>query len=242
MRNGARSPFRVRRGCRAGALMSGLRLKLLGGFELRSASGVPIPLAARKPALLLAYLALRPGQPHGRETLAGLFWGDSDEIQARNSLRQALAVLRQHLRPDDGVLVTPEAETVAIAREALTTDVAELEHSLRLGTREALERAVALYDGELLDGYRPHEPLLAEWLTTERRHLRERALAAMTTLLDQLLDAGAGETGICLALRILALDPLQESAHRALMRLYARRRPAGCRAHPVPGLPRDPPA
>jgi TolB-like protein/DNA-binding SARP family transcriptional activator/Flp pilus assembly protein TadD len=202
--------------------MSGLQLKLLGGFELRSASGAAIPLAARKPALLLAYLALRPGQPHGRETLAGLFWGDSDDIQARKSLRQALVVLRQHLRPDEGVLVTPEAETVALAPDALTTDVAELEGALKLGTREALERAVALYDGELLEGYRPHEPLLAEWLTTERRHRREQALAAMTRLLDLVLAEGASEAGIGLALRILALDSLQESAHRALMRLYAR--------------------
>jgi hypothetical protein len=50
--------------------MSDLRLKLLGRFELRSAWGAAIPLAARKPALLLAHLALRPGRPHGRETLA----------------------------------------------------------------------------------------------------------------------------------------------------------------------------
>jgi TolB-like protein/DNA-binding SARP family transcriptional activator len=202
--------------------MPGFRLKLLGGFELRSASGAAIALAARKPALLLAYLALRPAQPHGREALAGLFWGDSDEVQARNSLRQALAVLRQHLRSGDGVLVTPEAETVAVVGDALTTDVAELERALKLGTREALEQAVALCDGELLEGYRPHEPLLAEWLTTERRHRREQALAAMTRLLDLVLAEGANEAGIGLALRILALDPLQESAHRALMRLYAR--------------------
>ena len=62
--------------------MAYLRLQLLGGFALRSAlSGAPIPLvAARKPALLFAYLALQPGRPHGREQLAGLFWGDSDEI------------------------------------------------------------------------------------------------------------------------------------------------------------------
>ena len=120
--------------------MSGLRLKLLGGFELRSASGVPISLTARKPALLLAYLALRPGQSHDREKLAGLFWGDSGEVQARNSLRQALAVLRQHLRPHDDVLVTPEAETIAVARDALVTDVAEFERCLRQGTRRRSSR------------------------------------------------------------------------------------------------------
>jgi DNA-binding SARP family transcriptional activator len=78
--------------------MSGLRLRLLGGFELCSAAtGAPVPLPARKPALLLAYLALRPHQVQGRDKLAGLFWGDSGEAQARASLRQALAVLRRQL-------------------------------------------------------------------------------------------------------------------------------------------------
>ena len=50
--------------------MSVLRLKLLGGFELCSASGARIPLTARKPAMLLAYLALRPGRQHARGAIA----------------------------------------------------------------------------------------------------------------------------------------------------------------------------
>ena len=199
-----------------------LQLKLLGGFELRAACGTPIPLGARKPALLLAYLVLRSGQPQSREKLAGLFWGDDDEVHARNSLRQALAVLRQHLRPHGEVISSPEAETVAITPEALTTDVAEFERSLRSGTREALEQAVTLYRGELLEGYRPREPLLAEWLATQRRHVHAQALAAMATLLEQIQAEGAGEVALGLALKIVALDPLQESAHRALMQLYAR--------------------
>src|SRR3954447_21689144 len=92
-----------------GAAMSGLRLKLLGGFELRPASGAPIALPAGKPALLLAYLALRLGRPQGRGKLAGLFWGDSGEPQARASLRQALAALRRQLGPnEEGLILTPE--------------------------------------------------------------------------------------------------------------------------------------
>src|SRR3954471_24678678 len=203
--------------------MSGLRLKLLGGFELRPASGAPIPLSARKPALLLAYLALRQGQPQGRDKLAGLFWGDSGEAQARASLRQALADLRRRLGPHEGLIQAPEGETVALARDGLATDVTEFERCLATGGRDALERAAALYEGDLLDGFQaPRQPLLEEWLVAERQRLRERALAAMAALLPDVVVADPPEAGVRLALRILALDPLQEVAHRALMRLHAR--------------------
>src|SRR3954470_20662900 len=104
--------------------MSGLRLKLLGGFELRPVSGAPTPLSARKPALLLAYLALRQGQPQGRDKLARLFWGGGGGARARPSLRQALADLRRRLGPHEGLIQAPEGETVALARDGLTTAVA----------------------------------------------------------------------------------------------------------------------
>jgi DNA-binding SARP family transcriptional activator len=124
--------------------MSGLRLKLLGGLELRATSGAPVPLTARKPALLLACLALRPGQAQARDRLAGLLWAESGEAQARASLRQALAVLRQQLGPHEGLILTPEGGTaVALAADGLATDVAEFERCLAAGGRDALERAVS---------------------------------------------------------------------------------------------------
>src|SRR3954451_821323 len=148
-----------------GAAMSGLRLKLLGGLELRPVSADPPPRSAKKPALPLASLALRPpAQPQGRDKLAGLLWGDSGDAQARHSLRQALAVLRRGVRPPrdggvlpppgEGLVLAPEGETLALAPDGLATDVAELERCLACGTRDALERAVALYGGDLLDGFR----------------------------------------------------------------------------------------
>lgn len=49
-----------------------LRLNLLGGFEVRLASGPVVTLPTRKAQALLAYLAVRPGRTHPRDKLAGL--------------------------------------------------------------------------------------------------------------------------------------------------------------------------
>ena len=65
-----------------------LKLYVLGSFRVEGEKG-PILLPARKVQSLLAYLVLHPGE-HAREKLATLFWGDSTDVQARDSLRTAL--------------------------------------------------------------------------------------------------------------------------------------------------------
>ena len=71
-------------------------LCLFGAFRLEPRGGDAIRLPRRKVELLLAYLALNPGA-HAREKLAALFWGDTPDTQARQSLRTALATLRKKI-------------------------------------------------------------------------------------------------------------------------------------------------
>jgi hypothetical protein len=59
--------------------------------------GTGLTITSKKARALLAYLALRPGQRHSRDHVAGLLWGDVDEAQARQSLRQTLLSLRRAL-------------------------------------------------------------------------------------------------------------------------------------------------
>jgi class 3 adenylate cyclase len=74
----------------------------------------------------------------------------------------------------------------------------------------------------LLEGFDPRAPAFEDWLMAERGRLHEQALGALTALLDIHLAASENEPAIHLALRLLKLDPMRESAHRALMILYAR--------------------
>ena len=198
-----------------------LRLVVLGGFEARLVSGAALSVPTRKARALLAYLALRSGQPHPRDKLAALLWADSGDVQARTSLRQGLAILRRALA---GVAPEPlivHGANVALDPAAVDVDVAEFERALREGGPGSLDHAVQLYGGDLLEGLDAGAGPFEEWLTAERERLRELALEALARLLRHQVDAGLTEPGIRTALRLLSLDPLQEAAHRTLMRLYA---------------------
>jgi hypothetical protein len=85
-----------------------------------------------------------------------------------------------------------------------------------------LEKAGQIYGGDLLAGLALDEPPFEEWLLTERLRLRELTVDALARLLAHQRGAGADEAAIQTGRRLLALDPLQEPVHRAVMRLYAR--------------------
>jgi DNA-binding SARP family transcriptional activator len=198
-----------------------VRLVVFGGFEARLASGAAVNLP-RKARALLGYLALRPGQPHARDKLATLLWGDRGDAQARTSLRQSLGVLRRTLVAAAPSTLLFEGKNVTLNPEAVEVDAVTFERLVAAETPAALEEAVALYAGDLLEGFDPIAAPFEEWLVAERERLRELALEALAKLLRHQSEARVPERAIQTALRLLALDPLQEPVHRTLMRLYAR--------------------
>jgi DNA-binding SARP family transcriptional activator/predicted ATPase len=215
--------------------MAGLSVMLLGGFEARLASGAAPRLATRKAQALLAYLAMRPGQRHTRDKMAALLWGDKAESQARDGLRHALLALRRALGEVEPSVLLIEGQTVALDPTGIAVDVAAFESGVAEGTPPALERAVEVYRGDLLLGFSLSEPLFEQWLTAERERLREMALQSLARLLAHQTREATTERAIQTAVRLLALDPLQEAAHRSLMRLYARhgRRAAALKQYQV---------
>ena len=202
--------------------MAGLKLSLLGGFEARFDSGPPIGFATRKERALFAYLALAAGRPCSREMLAALLWGTSSDAQARSSLRQTLSGLRKALPAEAVDCLVREGDTVRLDAAAVQSDVAAFEARVAEATPSALEQAAALYKGALLEGFGLREEAFEEWLSAERERLRTSALGALSRLLAHHQAAGAVDRATPIAVRLLALDPLQEAVHRALMELYGR--------------------
>ena len=200
--------------------MTKLSLTLLGGFQARVECGPALSLPTRKAQALLAYLALPVGRAHPRDKLAALLWGGIRDQSARASLRQALFSIRKALGEPEGAL-RQEADTLALDPASVEVDAALFERAVKDGTPEALERAVEVYRGDLLAGFAVDEAPFEEWLLGERERLRELGLEALARLLAYQRKAGMTEPAIQTALRLLALDPLQEPAHRVLMRLYA---------------------
>jgi hypothetical protein len=69
-------------------------IRLLGSPDVRI-DGQPIKFTRRKSLALFAYLVVI-GQPHGRDSLAALFWADAAEAEARASLRHGLSTLNEY--------------------------------------------------------------------------------------------------------------------------------------------------
>src|SRR5213593_1216910 len=147
--------------------MAVLRLALLGTFEARLDSGSAVIFPRKKSEALLAYLALQPGRMIARDKLAALLWGDASDERARHSLRQALVTLRQALPRAAAASLMEEGDTVGVNPAAVDVDVGLFERLTAEGTPEALERAAALYRGDLLEGIGVEEPSFEDWLRTE---------------------------------------------------------------------------
>lgn len=103
--------------------MASVQLKLLGGFAVSLPSGRPVELAGKKNQALLAYLAVNRGKRQSREKLMGLLWSDRGEAQARGSLRQALAALKEALAGIEPAPLVVEGDSVALNPAAVSTDV-----------------------------------------------------------------------------------------------------------------------
>lgn len=203
-----------------GVHLAQLRLRLLGGFELHSASGVPVGLPPRKARALLAYLALAEGRPQSRDRLATLLWEDADDSQARTSLRQALTAIRRAFAETGVDALDAGTETVRLDPVAVAVDAIEFTRDAQSQVPAEREACIALYQGNLLDGFDVRAPAFEDWLRAERERLRQLATSALAALIDGHVRGGRPGPALAAATQLLALDPLREDVHRDTMRIF----------------------
>jgi DNA-binding SARP family transcriptional activator len=201
--------------------MARLGLITYGGLHLVAPRGAPAPppFANRKAAALFAYLALS-SSPQPRDLLAHLLWSHASPDHARHSLRQVLVVIRALVLPYDNQLLRVSTDTVGLERDRLRVDVRAVQRLLRRNSTRALRLATTLADGELLAGCDLKEPQFELWLTIARATARQLAVDAHEQYVRRLIEERHVIAAIHVAMRLVALDPLHEWAHRTLMELY----------------------
>ena len=201
--------------------MSPVTISLFGPAEVRcTISGAVLPLG-RSAMGLLAWLALYATTPMPREVVAEALWPECDQDRARSRLSTALWRLRSGLAAaergvlhgcSDGCLgLTPAA--------AATVDTRQFEsaaHGYLTASDDSGWSAVAgpRARGIAMAGWYPIWALSAQ---VRLEDLRERCLAAR---LERLVGADQYEHAVDTANALLALDPLAEEVHRALMILH----------------------
>lgn len=186
-----------------------LELRLLGELEvLRDGTAVPLP-ASRKSRALLGYLAAT-AKPHLRERLCELLWDGPDDPRA--ALRWSLTKLRPLVDPH----LVASREHVEFNSGDATIDIRGL-CSPASATTEQLESSAALFRGEFLDGLDlPGCFRYQQWCSGERERMRQAHIAVLAELSRRL-----GDRALPYARRRVMIDPFNEDAHAALIRMLA---------------------
>jgi TolB-like protein/DNA-binding SARP family transcriptional activator/Flp pilus assembly protein TadD len=157
------------------------QLKFFGAPALER-DGVPVTGRAsqRHRLALLALLALAPGGRSSRAKLIAYLWPESDEEQGRNLLKVATYVLRSALGE---TALLSSGDELRLNTDFIQVDVAEFETALE---QSDYQRAVALYQGPLLDGFfLSGAPEFEHWVD----HERGRVAGAYRKALEALADA-----------------------------------------------------
>lgn len=203
--------------------MATLRLYLLGSPQLILRDEA-VNIGRQKALALLCYLAVK-GQPQRRDTLAALLWPETGQSNARAALSRHLTELRGHIGDRR---VTADRETVGVTDD-LWLDVNHFQQCVGeldpadSAALEALTQAVNLYRDDFMSGFTlPDCPEFDEWQFFQSEGLRQQFATALAHLITNHCTREDYAAALPYARRHLALDTLDEAAHRLVMKLYAR--------------------
>jgi DNA-binding SARP family transcriptional activator len=208
------------------------RIELLGELRVLQGERTHTRFRTHKAASLLAYLALFLRQTHPREQLLEVFWPEMDSEAGRNNLSTALSQLRAQLEPTGipaGSVLVTDRQQVRLHQATVSTDTAEFEGRIQSASRSAdpveqsenLERAVALYKGDLLPGN------YEDWALREQSRLQTLYTDALRRLGRLREAAGRYDEALSTLQRASDIAPFEEDLYRDRMRICATlQRPA----------------
>lgn len=194
-----------------------------------------------KARALFLYLAVENDQPHRRETLAGLFWGDQPDAAASHNLSQTLQYLqhtfgkenvRQFLHITRSTLQFRCDSDWSLDTEAMRELIRACEKHMHPSSETCpdclarMAQAADLYQGEFLAHlFLDNCPEFEEWLVVKREYFLRHAMVPLDHLVEYYEQQGAEglENLIRYARRQVELEAWREEPHRALMRAYAAR-------------------
>jgi SARP family transcriptional regulator, regulator of embCAB operon len=187
---------------------------LLGGFGVFfEGNALHIPSASQR---LVAFVALR-GRMVTRAVIAGTLWPDASQSHAYSNLRSALSRIQAGAR---GALVASKLELGL--GEGVTVDM----HHAQALARRLLDQTVTLDPSDL--GQAALTALSVDllpdwyddWVLIEAEDWRQLRLHALEALADHLTGAGRWGEAAGAARAAVRAEPLRESGHVALIRVY----------------------
>ena len=190
-----------------------VHIAVFGSLRVR-AGRAPIDLRGQA-AELMGLLAVEHAQggDGDRDRLAGLLFPDIGQLAARRQLAIALFRLRKALGPNATIL---RATPTRVLLRDVAVDASAYETELAQAGPLRLIEILDPYQGDLL------ESLSGEWLHAPRARWRAACLAALPRLVQGLEQAGDPDRALAWTTRWQALEPLDDAACAAHMRLLWR--------------------
>ena len=195
-------------------------------------NGQPLQTSRHKALALLVYLSMQP-ERQSRETLASFLWPEYGQEKALAYLRRTLWELRSLL--GDGWLDV-DREKIGVSLDSdLSLDVTQFQTSLASIQNHAhldssvcpeclanLHKAALLYRGDFLTGFRLRDSAdFDDWQFFQQEALRREYADVLQKEVKLFVQNKLLAEAVAFAQRWLALDTLNEEAHRLLMITYA---------------------
>ena len=218
--------------------MNRLEIFLLGTLRIQfEGDDINEALRTKKERAILAYLVEESARAHQRQTIAEFFWPDRPETYARMNLRQAIAGIKKSFGNDENA-----AAFLKIGEEALQflpadawLDTQAFSSHIQAAKSHAhnhlhtcvdciehLVKAIDCYRGDFLEDLLLGDVTgFQEWIISRRERYFRNMLDALQMLTRVYYKQDNYDQAYFYAWRYVDLAPLEEPAHRLLMRLLA---------------------